>query len=317
MHDVMELAEGFVDYKRSLGYVYPKQTVDLARQMARHLLEMPSDVVVTREAAESFSMRRDGEAASTQNKRASIIRQFSIYLQHIGIDCYVPEEGRGRRPQSDFAPRIISESEMARVIEAADAWPVKCRMRGFREAYASLIRLLWCCGLRLGEALSLRIADVDLEVGAITVRRAKHNRTRVLPLSKTMSEHLSGYMASLAGDAPDAYLFPGATGGRRNRSAASLQIKKVMAAAGVTGPGGSTPRTHDIRHSYAVCVLGKMQEDGVDVRCALPLLSTYMGHSDITSTELYLRLPEGAHQSIHDAMSGPYEELFPEVRHAE
>ena len=162
MHDVMELAEGFVDYKRSLGYVYPKQTVDLARQMARHLLEMPSDVVVTREAAESFSMRRDGEAASTQNKRASIIRQFSIYLQHIGIDCYVPEEGRGRRPQSDFAPRIISESEMARVIEAADAWPVKCRMRGFREAYASLIRLLWCCGLRLGEALSLRIADVDL-----------------------------------------------------------------------------------------------------------------------------------------------------------
>ena len=57
MHDVVKLAEGFVEYKRSMGCVYPKQTVDLVRQMARFLQERPSDAVVTREAAESFSTR--------------------------------------------------------------------------------------------------------------------------------------------------------------------------------------------------------------------------------------------------------------------
>lgn len=316
MRDVVSLARDFVDYKRSLGYVYPEQTVELVDSMARFLATRPDERVATKEAVDEYVARRGGEAASTQNKRASAIRQFALYLKLVGADCYVPDADRGRRECSDFSPRIITEEEMARVIRVADEWPDRCRPRGFRESYSTLVRVLWCCGLRLGEALSLKASDVDLELGAITVRRAKHKRTRVLPLSPSLTAYL-GQCPSLAeAESPDAYLMPGPAGGRKDRGAASLQIGKFMAAAGVTRPDGRPVRTHDIRHSYAVCALAKMQESGMDARCALPLLSAYMGHGDVKSTELYLRLTGDAHPAIHAAMADAYSSLFPEVAHA-
>lgn len=316
MHDVMELAKDFVEYKRSLGYVYPEQTVDLVECMARFLVERPDEQVVTKEAADEYVVRRDGEAASTQNKRASAIRQFALYLRLLGIDCYVPDADRGRRECSDFSPRIITEEEMSRVIRVADSWPDKCRASGFRESYSTLVRVLWCCGLRLGEALSLKVSDVDLELSAITVRRAKHKRTRILPLSPSLAAYLARHASPLSAGSPDAYLMPGPAGGRKDGGAASRQIGKFMAAAGVTRPDGRPVRTHDIRHSYAVCALSKMQASGMDVRCALPLLSAYMGHGDVKSTELYLRLTADAHPVIHSAMAEAYSSLFPEVPHA-
>lgn len=316
MHDVMSLARGFVDYKRSLGYVYPEQTVEQVDAMARFLALRSDECVVTKEAVDEYVARRDGEAASTQSKRASTIRQFALYLKLIGIDCYVPDAGRGRREHSGFSPRIITEEEMARVIRVADEWPDKCRAKGFRESYSTLVRMLWCCGLRLGEALSLKVSDVDLELAAITVRRAKHKRTRILPLSPSLTAYLGQCSSLTEVGTPDAYLMPGPTGGRKDRGAASFQIGKFMAAAGVTRPDGRPVRTHDIRHSYAVRALARMQESGMDVRCALPLLSAYMGHGDVKSTELYLRLTGDAHPAIHAAMADAYSSLFPEVPHA-
>lgn len=316
MHDVMELSRGFVDYKRALGYVYPEQTVELVESMARFLTARADEAVITKETADEYVARRGKEAASTQNKRASAIRQFALYLQAIGIDCYVPDMERGRRECSNFSPRIITEEEMGQVIRVADEWPDKCRSKGFRESYSTLVRMLWCCGLRLGEALSLKVADVDLELAAITVRRAKHKRTRILPLSPSLAAHLEGCASITDAEGPDAYLMPGPAGGRKDRGAASLQIGKFMAAAGVTRPDGRPVRTHDVRHSYAVCALGKMQEAGIDVRCALPLLSAYMGHADVKSTELYLRLTADAHPIIHAAMADAYSSMFPEVPNA-
>jgi integrase len=84
-----------------------------------------------------------------------------------------------------------------------------------------------------------------------------------------------------------------------------------MLEAGVTTASGRAPRTHDLRHSYAVASLAKMQADGVDVYAALPLLATYMGHADIASAEYYLRLDPSAWATIEQAMEGTYASVFP------
>ncbi len=84
-----------------------------------------------------------------------------------------------------------------------------------------------------------------------------------------------------------------------------------MLQAGVTTSSGRAPRTHDLRHSYAVACLAKMHADGVDVYAALPLLATYMGHADIVSAEYYLRLDPSAWTGIEQAMADTYAGLFP------
>jgi integrase/recombinase XerD len=84
-----------------------------------------------------------------------------------------------------------------------------------------------------------------------------------------------------------------------------------MLEAGVTTAAGRAPRAHDLRHSYAVAALAKMQADGVDVHAALPVLATFMGHADIVSTEYYLRLVPSAWTSIEQAMASAYAGLYP------
>ena len=84
-----------------------------------------------------------------------------------------------------------------------------------------------------------------------------------------------------------------------------------MLEAGVTTASGHAPRVHDLRHSYAVAPLAKMQADGVDIYATLPLLATYMGHADIVSAEYYLRLDPSAWTGIEQAMADTYAGIFP------
>ena len=194
-------------------------------------------------------------------------------------------EGTQPRQASTFTPRIITAQEMARVIACADARPASRCGPQTQPVYAMLVRLLWCCGLRIGEALSLRAGDVDLADAVITVHKAKHNRTRLVPMSQSLAAHASRYAVAvgLVPEDPSAWFFPSPRGGGYNPSSATTHIQGLMLQAGVTTASGRAPRAHDLRHSYAVECLAQMQAGGVDVYTALPLLATYMGHADIVS----------------------------------
>jgi integrase len=99
----------------------------------------------------------------------------------------------------------------------------------------------------------------------------------------------------------------------RNVGATSGRIMRLMAAAGITTASGDPARTHDIRHSYAITALGKMEREGLDPYAALPLLCAFMGHRDIQSTEYYLRLTGPMSADTATKMAGAYNNVFPEV----
>jgi integrase len=202
---------------------------------------------------------------------------------------------------------------MARIIAWTDQRPGCARMKKSKPVYSMLVRLLWSCGLRIGEAVALRLGDVDLGQSCLTIREAKNNRTRLVPMSASLARHASRYSQRMGldwGD-PDGFFFPSARGGGYHRVAMSRQMKKIMGEAGVLREDGTPPRVHDVRHSYAVAALAKMERDGTDVYAGLPLLATFMGHSDIKSTEYYLRLTRPEFQTIEQAMAGAYQGLFP------
>jgi integrase len=226
----------------------------------------------------------------------------------------LPERSQPRQP-SCFAPRIITADEIARVIACADARPASRCGPHTQPVYAMLVRLLWCCGLRIGEALSLRVTDVDLADAVITVHNAKHNRTRLVPMSESLAAYARRYAATvgLLPEDPGGWFFPSPRGGGYNPGSATAHIQGLMLEAGVSTAAGRAPRAHDLRHSYAVACLAEMQARGVDVYTALPLLATYMGHADIVSAEYYLRLDRSAWAGIDQAMQDTYTGVFPQT----
>ncbi len=313
-----ELFNEFVEYKRNLGYLYPHSRLYLVRRLSRFLAGQESDErVLTRQAAEAFAAPGEGESPASAAGRRGIARQFALFLRWKGIDAWVLPECAEPRQPSSFAPRIITAEEMARIIACADARPPSRCGPQTQPVYAMLVRLLWCCGLRIGEALSLRVGDVDLTEAVITVRKAKHHRTRLVPMSPSLAAHARRYAATvgLVPEDPSAWFFPSPRGGPYYRGSATVHIQKLMLEAGVTTSSGRAPRAHDLRHSYAVAALAKMQADGVDVGAALPVLATFMGHADIVSSEYYLRLDPSAWVGIEQAMAAAYAGLYPQVRH--
>jgi integrase/recombinase XerD len=309
-----ELFSQFVDYKRNLGYVYPGSRLYLVRRLSRFLAGRATDQrVLTKDAVEEFIRPREGESAGSAAGRRGIARQFALFLRWKGIEAWVlPEHSQPRRTRP-AAPRIVTAQEMARVIECADARPPSRCGPQTQPVYAMLVRLLWCCGLRIGEALSLRVGDVDLTQEVITVRKAKHNRTRLVPISPSLGSFARHYAVAvgLVLEDPQAWFFPSPRGGGYNPGSATVHLQRLMLQAGVTTTTGRAPRAHDLRHSYAVACLAKMQADGVDIYAALPLLATYMGHADIVSAEYYLRLDPSAWASIEQAMADTGARLFP------
>lgn len=309
-----ELFGQFVEYKRSLGYLYPDSRLYLVRRLSRFLAARAADErVLTPEAAEEFARPRDGEAAGTAAGRRGIARQFALFLRWKGIEAWVLPERSGPRQPNSFAPRIITAQEMARIIACADARPASRCGPQTQPVYAMLVRLLWCCGLRIGEALSLRVGDVDLSEAVITVHKAKHNRTRLVPMSPSLAAHARRYSLAvgLVPEDPGAWFFPSPRGGAYNPSSVTAHLQVLMLHAGVTTATGRAPRAHDLRHSYAMAALAKMHADGVDLYAGLPLLATYMGHADIVSAEYYLRLDPSAWAGVEAAMAATYEGIFP------
>lgn len=313
-----ELFSEYIEYKRGLGYVYPHSRLYLVRRLSRFLATQAADErVLTREAAEAFAAPREGESPGSAAGRRGIARQFALFLRWKGIDAWVLPEREQPRQHSRFAPRIITAEEMGQIIACADARPPSRCGPQTQPVYAMLVRLLWCCGLRIGEALSLRVGDVDLAEAVITVRKAKHNRTRLVPLSPSLTTHARRYSTAvgLVPEDATAWFFPSPRGGSYNPGSATAHIQKLMLEASITTAAGRPARTHDLRHSYAVAALAKMQADGVDVRAALPVLATFMGHADIVSSEYYLRLAPSAWAGIEHAMAATYAGLYPQAKH--
>lgn len=300
-----ELFTGYVRYKRSLGYSISNDGYQgVLREIARFIADCPADPgIVSRAAMEELTGRKPGEAVSTQCKRIAILRQFCLWLASKGYAPAIPPEGLVR-DTTDFVPRIVTAPEMAHILATAE--------HTVSEARRLMLRLLWCCGIRIGEACALVVSDLDISAGTILIRHAKGDRTRLLPMSESLWEYTASYMdrCGLSGASGTSPLMPTTRANvpRSNNAGAALSL--LFARAGVLTDTGKPIRPHDLRHSYAVHALEKMVDGGMDVYVALPLLATYMGHADITSTEYYLRFTQDTLLRIIDAQEPVSQRVF-------
>lgn len=262
----------------------------------RHPTDMGAAEV---EAFLSMLANQRNVAASTQNQALAAL--LFLYKQVLGIDLpWLDGITRAKKPAR--LPVVLSQPEVIAILAHT------------RGTSGLIIRLLYGCGMRLMEALRLRIKDIDFHSNIILVRGGKGDKDRVVPLPSSLAQPLRERIAArqqmhnidlakgmvdvelphaLARKYPNAprewawqYLFAAADYSKDPRSEAvrrhhvhekTIQraMRAAVIAAGITKPASC----HTLRHSFATHLL----ENGTDIRTIQQLL----GHSDVSTTMIY------------------------------
>ncbi len=283
----LEMAlQDYLSLRRSMGFKLERAEKLLA-QFVDHCTAVGADVVTT-ELALAWAILPEGASRNWVSYRLSVVRGYSRHLVFIDERTeVVPTSLVPHRP-SRATPYLYTEDEVTRLMAAASFLRSPIR----RTTYAAVVGLLWTTGMRVGEAFGLDRDDVDLAQGVLTVRGAKFDKSRELPLHETTSEALRAYAKSRDRLCPVAVtpaFFVSATGTRVLYCNFHLGFLEMVHQADLEARSASCrPRPHDLRHSFAVRTLINWYRDGVDVEARLPQLSTYLGHVHPANTYWYL-----------------------------
>jgi integrase len=314
----IHIACDYLIYKKSLGYKvdddYQRKFHSLGKFLSRY--PITGSPVLTLEMANAYVFQGNGENKnSTIHDRMSKIRQLAIFMNMASLGNYVfPEERIIRISKDDFTPYVFTHEEIAR-LEAGFQSLQKTNFSPLKYlVFPMLFRVLYCTGIRLSEALNLRLTDVDLENGIFLIRKPKNNRDRLVPLSLSLWEKVRKYYLEMQfSTGYSLYFFPTAKGNNYKPVSIGRTFKKLYGDCGIFNSKGKLPRIHDLRHTFCTHALEQMVDQGADVYCAIPYLCEYVGHRDISSTNAYLRLLPERFSDITKQMQEYCIGLIPEV----
>jgi len=312
--DFKELLIQFVQMKQSLGYDYTGEANTLKRFSKFTLNYAIENHTLTKELADAWTAKRPGERDVTWERRINNLKQFALFLSNLGYDAYIPV-CKAKINRHLFVPHIFTSEQLDRIFSECDN--IKPHpLSNQHIVFPAIYRILYGCGLRISEALALRLKDVDLKQGIVTIRSSKFKKDRLIPMSPSLTRYLTAYSLKLhTFSKPEDYFFMKKDGTAYSPDTLYDKFRQILWKCGISHGGkGRGPRMHDLRHTFSVNALNQMVRQGVDLYCALPILSTYLGHASVGATERYVRLTEEAYPGILDTVSQTCAYVFPAVK---
>jgi integrase/recombinase XerD len=189
-------------------------------------------------------------------------------------------------PKRRSLPYIYTSEEVARLVAAASLLRESYPLR--RKVYATLLGLIAATGLRVSEALDLRLSDL-LPDSVLQIRRTKFGKSRLVPLHPTAAQALSDYLEKRRPLAiPDSHVFLSASDQRIASSTVEYTFRRIRRLAGIAPARTRPPRIHDLRHTFATRALQQCSTQREAVARHFVALATYLGHTDIAHTYWYL-----------------------------
>ncbi|MDM0117896.1 tyrosine-type recombinase/integrase [Variovorax sp. J22R133] len=306
------LMERYVQQRQACGYRYDEARRILAR-LDRFLCEHGLDKCeLPRTLYRTWLLRQPNESVGTQQVRVSVVRQFALYMCRHEYKADVPDRSFTAKPTSLFTPRVFTRAEVAQLLQAVDELRPTARAPLRHLVMRELFRLLYGCGLRVSEALHLRVGDVDLVRGVLTTRDTKFGKDRLVPPALALMQRLQRYADALGPRPPDAYFFPSEGGRPRSLSGVYHLFRKLLMRCGIPHGGrGKGPRVHDLRHSHAVHALLHWCREGADLDAKLPVLATYLGHQSLQGTQDYLHLTVELFPEVVKRANAAFEDVIP------
>jgi integrase len=305
MIELHRMLHDYLAVRRVLGY-----------KLERAGRLLPGFVSFLEESGATFITTRLALTWATQARRGGppwfatrlgLVRPFAKFVSALDPRTEIPSADLlpGRRPRG--TPYLYSEADVQALLAAARA----LRSPFIASTYTTLLGLLACTGMRVGEALALDRDDLDLRHGLLHVRHSKFGKSRLVPLDPTTSLALTEYGRerdrTIRGT-KSASLLVSSVGTRLAYRRVHHVFLRLVQSAGLGDRRPRRPRIHDLRHVFAVQTLLEWYRAGVDVEPRLPLLSTYLGHVSPSSTYWYLTAtPELimlAHRRLEHVLGG-------------
>lgn len=293
----------YVAWRQAHGAKF-KTTRNLLRQFMHHVGPQTDCGEISRDQALAFLVGKGPRTRHRDNKVYALAGFWRFAISR-GYASSSPLPASERRPPLLAPPHIYSHAQLRRLFDPRN---VEIALAGTRQldlnSFRTLLLLLYGAGLRFSEATGLLRDDCDLTATVLTIRDSKFHKSRLVPVGLPLATVLANHEAQPAGQrfAPDGvgYLLSNRDGTRLASSTVQTAFGRLRRVADIQGRAGgrATPRMHDLRHSFAVHRLTGWYREGADMQRLLPVLSTYLGHSDLEGTKVYLTMtPELLNQA--------------------
>lgn len=288
----------FVTQKRALQRRY--DTEEKALQLFDRYLSQQGihdKAAVTPDVIESFLASRHREAPRSYNHLLGVLGRCFDWLVVQELLTSSPVLLRPRRGTRVRSPFLFDKTQARQLLDIAAALPDNPRavLRG--HTYRTIFALLYGLGLRVGEVSRLCRSDVDFHNNLLVIRHTKFSKSRFVPFGPRMAQSLRDYLLrreQLMGEIlPDNPVFSFTKGKHINPGTISQTFHRLVPRLELAIPPGVTsPRVHDLRHSFAVGTLRRWYRTGNEPAQRLHHLATFLGHVQPESTAVYLTITE-------------------------
>lgn len=245
---------------------------------------------ITAELCDRYQQELARLAPRSQSNRFCVVRQLCKYLARTDPLSYIPEPMRSPSSRQAHRPYIFAHEQVGAMLAAASGLPPPQSLRP--HTYRTLLGLLYSTGIRIGEACALNIEAFLALEQRLYIAEGKFRKSRWIVLSDSTTRALEQYLDRRMGEepnAPDAPLLLNERSQRLSHPTVYSTYRRLLAKCDITWTRRAGPRIHDLRHTFAVHRLLAWYRDGKDVNARLPALATYMGHVDISCTQVYLQ----------------------------
>jgi integrase len=311
---------GLIEQKRSVGYKYQSEAGILRRFDLFCSANYPEVSVLSREMALEWSRQRPGEHPSTLQGRVTPVRELALHIIRNGHDAYILPDGIVPKCPR-YLPYIYSDDELKRIFIQIDGCHYCAEVPYRHYVMPVFFRLLYCCGLRLTEARMLKVKDVDMENGVITLTNTKMGRHRQIPLSEGLHTYFLTYYSHVhVFSKPDDWFFPGYKGKPMTLSNVNKNHRKFLWQARISHPGRTktgqrgAPTVHSYRHTFAIHCLRRWMREGKNLQAWLPVLQSYMGHISFSGTAYYVHLTTDLFPDITTQVDNELGDIIPVLK---
>lgn len=258
-----------------------------------------------------------GKSSSIENE-VIVIRQFLRYLTLSGEKVFIPVVPKVRE---DYVPYLFNDNELSLIFTSADnivqrdskvdpLLPIE---------FPVILRLLYSCGLRIGETIRIELRDVDTENGILKLINTKGDKQRIVPMSDSMAEILFRYTCAMGfTDENEGWLFPsGKSSNHISDRAIKHRFETILSQNNIQLGNRKKyergPCLHCMRHVFAFKSFAQAERQGRHLDDAIPYLSLYLGHDSLYETEKYLKFSNEMFPESIDTFGSYMSEIFPEV----
>ena len=301
----------FFEEKYRLGYKYAGIDA-LVMSFDKFLMDKDCKTSLSQELVMQWIERKPHQKAETVRCNIRTMRVLADFLNRNGIPAYKVPIHLSPRKTHDFTPYIFTYDEITRIIAAFDGFKYNKASPKRHLVYPLLFRVLCFCGLRISEALNLKVEDVDAENSYFILRDTKNCQDRMIPLDDNLKQRFGLYKNQMNFVTGDGYFFPAPDGFRYSVDVIEKTFRSVMFEVGIPYRGKNKgPRLHDLRHTFCVHSLQKLTEGGKESYATLPILMTYLGHKSIGATSRYIHLSAESYPALLKQTEALFGDLIP------